>query len=124
MSETALPDLKIIELAQGVAAPYCVKLLGDLGADVVKIEPPTGDGSRRIGPFPDDVPDPERSGQYLYLNTNKRSVSLDVAHPAGHELLLELIGAPICSSPIGLRSNSRPSIYRTSGSRASIPGSS
>ena len=92
MSETALPDLKIIELAQGVAAPYCVKLLGDLGADVVKIEPPTGDGSRRIGPFPDDVPDPERSGQYLYLNTNKRSVSLDVAHPAGHELLLELIG--------------------------------
>ena len=92
MSETALADLRIIEFAQGVAAPYCAKLLGDLGADVVKAEPPDGDRSRRTGPFPGDVPDPERSGQYLYLNTNKRSVALDPASGEGRALLLELIG--------------------------------
>ncbi|HBJ31593.1 MAG TPA: hypothetical protein DDY93_09555, partial [Dehalococcoidia bacterium] len=53
------------------------------GADVIKVEPPTGDESRRLGPFPDDEDDPEASGIFQYLNTNKRCVTLDATTPAG-----------------------------------------
>jgi crotonobetainyl-CoA:carnitine CoA-transferase CaiB-like acyl-CoA transferase len=48
------------------------------GADVIKIEPPQGDAARQTGPFPNDTPDPEASGLFLYLNTGKRSVTLDL----------------------------------------------
>ncbi len=69
-----------------VAAPYCAKLLGDLGADVIKLERPgTGDRSRLLGPFPQDVPHAERSALFLYLNTSKRSVTLDLASQTGRE---------------------------------------
>ncbi len=72
MSEQALSHLKVIELSNFVCGPYCAKLLADLGAEVIKIEPPgAGDGSRRRGPFLNDTPDPETSGLFLYLNTNK-----------------------------------------------------
>ncbi len=74
----ALSDLAVLELAQDVAGPWCGKLLADLGADVIKVEPPGGDCSRRHGPFPDDLPHPERSGQFLYLNQNKRGITLDL----------------------------------------------
>lgn len=86
MAERALSDLKIVELAQGAAGPYCVKLLADLGAETIKVEPPGGDRSRRHGPFPGDVVDPEKSGQFLYLNTNKRSIVLDLARPADRDV--------------------------------------
>ena len=76
-----------------VAAPYCGKLLASLGADVVKVEPPkSGDPSRRRGPFPGDSPHPERSGTFLYLNTGKRGVTLDVDDPQGREMLRQLAG--------------------------------
>ena len=55
-----LAGLRIIELADETGQ-FCGKLLGDLGADVVKIEPPGGEPCRRVGPFLDDIPDPERS---------------------------------------------------------------
>ena len=74
----ALAGLRVLELAENVAAPYCAKLLADLGADVIKIERPGGDPSRRRGPFPDDQPHPERSALFLYLNTSKRSKVLDL----------------------------------------------
>ena len=74
-----------------MAVPYCGKLLASLGADVVKIEPPkTGDPSRRRGPFPGDDPNPERSGSFLYLNTGKRGVTLDVDDPQGRKMLRQL----------------------------------
>lgn len=71
MAGKALQGVRVIELAQVVCGPYCAKLLADLGAEVVKIEEPLiGDEARRRGPFLDDMPHPERSGLFLYLNTN------------------------------------------------------
>ena len=78
-----LAGLSVIELGDGTAGPYAAKLLGDFGAEVVKIEDPTGDSTRRRGPFPDGKMDPEASGLYLYLNLNKYGVSLDIGKPAG-----------------------------------------
>src|SRR5262245_34594985 len=66
---TALGHLQVLEVGDGVGAAYATKLLADLGADVVKIEPPgRGDATRRRGPFPGGVPHPEKSGLFLYLN--------------------------------------------------------
>ena len=88
---SALAGLRVVELGSMVAAPYCGKLLASLGADVVKVEPPkAGDPSRRRGPFPSDSPHPERSGIFLYLNTGKRGVTLDVDDPQGREMLRQL----------------------------------
>ncbi len=88
---TALAGLRVLEIGAMVAVPYCGKLLASLGADVVKIEPPkTGDPSRIRGPFPGDNPHPERSGTFLYLNTGKRSITLDVDDPQGRHMLWEL----------------------------------
>ena len=80
-----------MELAGIVAAPFCGKLLAALGAGVLKIEPPnTGDPSRRRGPFPGDVPHIERSGTFLYLNTGKRGLTLNVDDSQGRIILGEL----------------------------------
>ena len=92
MSDSALAGIRIIELAQGVAGPYCGKLLADAGAEVIKVEPPeAGDCSRNLGPFPDDIPDREKSGLYLHLNTNKKSVSLDAGTASGRTILKRLL---------------------------------
>ena len=91
MPDTALNDLRIIELAEGVAGPYCGKLFADLGADVIKVEPPGGDRARRAGPFKDGEPNPEGSGLFLYLNTNKRGVTADVTTDEGREAVLGLL---------------------------------
>ncbi|HVS63060.1 MAG TPA: CoA transferase [Thermoanaerobaculia bacterium] len=84
-----LARIRVVELASdllgGVAVAYAGKLLADFGADVFKVEPPTGDPTRREGPFPPDaVGDLERSALFLYLNTSKRSIALDggVAGPS------------------------------------------
>ncbi|MDP3767541.1 MAG: CoA transferase, partial [Dehalococcoidia bacterium] len=61
-------------------------------ADVIKIEPPEGDRARRLGPFPDDLPDPEKSGLFLHLNTGKKSVTLDVSVTSGQVILKKLLG--------------------------------
>jgi crotonobetainyl-CoA:carnitine CoA-transferase CaiB-like acyl-CoA transferase len=74
----ALAGLRVLELSENVAAPYCAKLFADLGADVIKIERPGGDPSRQRGPFPADEPHAERSALFLYLNTSKRSQVLDL----------------------------------------------
>ena len=88
-----LGGLKVLELCNLVAGPYCAKLLGDLGAEVIKIEPPDGgDDARRRGPFLGDDPHCEKSGLYLYLNTNKLGVTLDVRTEMGKRLFKELVG--------------------------------
>ena len=92
MSDKALTGLKVIELADFIAGPYCAKLLADFGAEVVKIEKPgTGDEARQRGPFPDHLPDPEKSGLFLYLNTNKLSITLDIETVTGQHILKEVL---------------------------------
>ena len=87
-----LHGVRVLELGGYVSAPYCGRLLADYGADVIKIEPPgAGDEARRMGPFVGDDPHPEKSIPFLYLNTNKRGVTLDVATVAGAGLLDRLL---------------------------------
>jgi crotonobetainyl-CoA:carnitine CoA-transferase CaiB-like acyl-CoA transferase len=90
MSE-ALTGVRVLDLAGGVAGGYCSKLLADLGADVILVEPPEGDPCRRLGPFPDDGEDPERSGLPLYLHAGKRSVVADLCGAEGQALLRRLV---------------------------------
>src|SRR5205085_2465484 len=75
----ALAGLRVVEIAGEIAGPYCTKLLADLGAEVIKIEPPTGDPLRDWGPFPGGVHDPEKSGMFEYLNAGKRGATIDLA---------------------------------------------
>jgi crotonobetainyl-CoA:carnitine CoA-transferase CaiB-like acyl-CoA transferase len=90
-----LAGLRVVEIGS-VNGQYCGKLLADMGADVIKVEPPAGDEARRVGPFADDIPDPNRSLFYWYYNTNKRGVTLDIEHPDGRALLVRLLaGADI-----------------------------
>ncbi len=88
---TALSDLRVLELAGHVAGPFCGKLFASFGADVIKIEPPGGDVARSLGPFRDGEPDPEASGLFLYLNANKRGITLDVQTPHGQGLFRRLV---------------------------------
>ncbi len=81
----------MLEVGDGVGPAYATKLIADLGADVVKIESPGGDAARRRGPFPNDTPHPERSGLFLYLNANKRGITLDLTRPAGRAALDRLV---------------------------------
>lgn len=86
-----LGSLCVIELGGGVSAPMVGKLLADLGATVVKVEPPGGEAGRWRGPFRDHRSAPEASGTFLHLNSNKRSVVLDLSLPAGRASLEALI---------------------------------
>ena len=89
---SALSGVKVLELCQMVAGPYATKLLADLGAEVIKIEPPDqGDPARNRGPFADDIPHQERSGLFLYLNTNKLGITLNIERRGARELLDKLI---------------------------------
>lgn len=78
----ALDDLRVIELCDERGA-WAGKLLADMGADVIKLEPPEGDATRNYEPFVDDVPDPEKSLYFWYYNTSKRSVVIDLATRQG-----------------------------------------
>src|SRR5271169_4824131 len=86
-----LNGISVIECGEGVAASFATKLMADLGADVIKVEPPEGDITRRYGPFPGNVPDPEKSGLFIYLNTNKRGVTLDLALDKDRAALYSLL---------------------------------
>ena len=83
-----LSDLRVVDLTRVLAGPYLAMMLGDMGAEVIKIEQPgSGDDTRRWGP-------PYINGEstyYLAVNRNKRSVTLDLKHPRGRELLLHLV---------------------------------
>lgn len=92
MDDTALNSYKVLEVGHYVAAPYCGKLLAGFGAEVIKIEKPgVGDGARRVGPFLKDIPDPETSALYLWLNTNKKSVTLDLKSETGQSIFLQMV---------------------------------
>jgi crotonobetainyl-CoA:carnitine CoA-transferase CaiB-like acyl-CoA transferase len=91
MPDLALEGIRVVDLSQGIAGPYCTRLLADLGADVIKIEPPEGDYARRLGPFPNDIPHPDRGGLFLHLNGNKKSVTLDIETASGRVVLRKLL---------------------------------
>lgn len=85
-----LEGLTVLEAGQGISAAYCTFLMAALGADVVKVEPLGGDETRRLGPFPSDVPDRERSALFLTLNRNKRSIAIDLDTATGQELFRQI----------------------------------
>jgi crotonobetainyl-CoA:carnitine CoA-transferase CaiB-like acyl-CoA transferase len=86
-----LAGLRVLELADE-KGQFCGKLLGDLGADVVKIEPPGGEPNRHVGPFLDDIPHPERSLSFWHYNTSKRSITLHLATADGRQIFSRLAG--------------------------------
>jgi crotonobetainyl-CoA:carnitine CoA-transferase CaiB-like acyl-CoA transferase len=89
VTESALDDIRVIDLA-GEMGVYATKLLADLGADVIRIEPPDGDPLRDIGPFWHDEQAADHSLSFFNFNTNKRSITLDLAKPEGRALFEKL----------------------------------
>lgn len=87
----ALSDVRVLDLGQGVAAAYCTRLLADLGARVILVEPPAGIRLRREGPFHRDRPGPERGALFHHLARGKESVTLDLHTPTGRALFLRLV---------------------------------
>lgn len=85
----ALRGVKVVDLSRVLGGPYCTQILGDHGADVIKIEPPSGDETRGWGP-----PFREEDGAasyFLGVNRNKRGMALDLRQEAGREVLLRLL---------------------------------
>ena len=85
-----LSGVTVLDISTGLEGSYCTKLLADYGARAIKIEPPSGEPIRREGPFPGDVPDLEKSGLFLFLNTSKEGVTLDISSQTGIEILKKL----------------------------------
>ena len=99
-----LDRVRVLDLA-GEEGLLCGRILGDLGADVIKIEPPGGDPVRNKGPFYKAVPHPERSLLWFALNANKRGITLNIQTTQGKEIyrnLLEKTDVVIDASPPGL----------------------
>ena len=87
----ALAGLRVIDLTQMLAGPYCTMLLGDQGAEVIKVEPLDGDSTRTFGPFlPDDVSH-HYGGYFQSTNRNKKSIAIDLKNPEGTALLRRLV---------------------------------
>ena len=91
-----LKGLRILDMTRILAGPTCTQILGDFGADVIKIERPgAGDDSRKWGPpFVKDADgnDTSESAYYLCVNRNKRSLTVDITKPEGQEIILKLAG--------------------------------
>ena len=87
-----LSGYRVLDLGSGISAPWCTKILADYGAEVIKVETPgLGDATRRMGPFAGDEPDPEKSLTFLYLNTNKKSVTVDPTSVSGRKLFYRMV---------------------------------
>lgn len=114
-----LEGLVALDLTQVLSGPYCTRLLADLGADVIKVEPPSGDVARTWGPYPgvdpasgrhersgrptgggqaSDDSRPSHGGYFTSVNRDKRSVCLDRQGPADRETLLSSWHTPACRS--------------------------
>lgn len=99
-----LSGVRVLDLGEGVSAPCAARTLAWLGADVIKVEPPGGDFSRAVGPFPGGVPDSEKSALFLAMNAGKRGVSLDMDAADGRRRLLDLAASAhvvIDNHPLG-----------------------
>src|SRR3972149_1233568 len=92
MAIGALDGIPVLDRGTDIPGPYCAKMLADYGAEVIKIEDPAGgDPARRPRPSPGDIPPPEKSGLFLHLNTNKRSVTLNLKTATGRDIFLDLV---------------------------------
>ena len=88
MSTGTLPleGVKVLDLSRFIACPFCAMLLADMGADVVKVERPSGEDARGMAPFYEG-----ESAYILHFNRNKRGITLDTRSERGRELLADLI---------------------------------
>src|SRR5436189_3623710 len=85
-AEGPLAGVRIIDLTSVLMGPYATQIMADLGADVIKVEPPTGDTTRGVGP----MRNPGMGPIFLHVNRNKRSVVLDLKKPGGVDALVAL----------------------------------
>ena len=86
-SPGALAGIRVVDLSRVLGGPYCTQMLGDHGADVIKVEPPQGDETRGWGPpFQGDA-----ASYYIGVNRNKRGIALDLAKPEGRDVLFRLL---------------------------------
>ena len=88
-AEKFLEGYRVLDLCDETGQ-FCGKILGDLGADVIKIEPPCGDPARNKGPFYHDMPHPEKSLHWFFTNLNKRGITLNLETAAGRDIFLKL----------------------------------
>ena len=91
MEERTLDGIRVVEVGEMVSAPYCARLMAALGAEVIKVEPPEGDGARANGPFPGGEPHLEKSGLFLAMNLDKKGVTLDVTSAEGTRVFRRLV---------------------------------
>ena len=89
-SESLLEGCRVLDLTDE-KGHLCGKVLGDFGADVIKVEKPGGDASRNTGPFFDDIPDPEKSLSWFASNTSKRGITLNIESPEGKDVFTRLV---------------------------------
>lgn len=88
---SALAGLKVIDLTQALAGPYCTMILADLGADVLKVEAPDGDMTRKVGPYPADDRLRVYGAYFQSVNRNKRSIALDLKREKGRDIVKRLV---------------------------------
>lgn len=86
-----LRGVRVVDLTQALAGPFCTMLLGDLGADVIKVEPPQGDIPRFGGPFMEEDAERAFGGYFASINRNKRGIVLNLAEEQDRTILLELV---------------------------------
>ena len=91
MIKGALEGVRVLDLSEDIAGCFCARLLGDYGAEVVKLEPHSGAALRRIGPFYKDDPHPEKSLLFFILNLNKMGATLDIESETGQKIFKELV---------------------------------
>jgi CoA:oxalate CoA-transferase len=91
MRYSALSDVRVVDLSHLIAGPYATKLLADMGAEVIKVEPPWGESARKLGPLPKGAAAPERGGLFAFLNQNKLGITLNLKDARGRELLAKLL---------------------------------
>ncbi|MBI2533990.1 MAG: CoA transferase [Deltaproteobacteria bacterium] len=104
LQPSALSHLRVVELG-GIPASYATRLLADLGADVIKVEPPGGDPNRTLPPYAGNIEHPERSLAFINANTNKRSIVLDLENSSSErEVFAKLLGSAqlfVEATPLG-----------------------
>ncbi|MGY8997740.1 MAG: CoA transferase, partial [Alphaproteobacteria bacterium] len=87
----ALSKVRVLDLTQMMAGPYCTMMLADQGADVIKIEAPSGEVARGYGPFLDDDADRHYGGYFQSINRNKRSIVIDLKSDQGKDVFRRLV---------------------------------
>jgi crotonobetainyl-CoA:carnitine CoA-transferase CaiB-like acyl-CoA transferase len=91
MRYSSLRNTRVVDLTHHIAGPYATRLLAEAGADVIKVEPPWGEGARKAGPHRNGTSNGDRGGRFAFLNTNKYGVTLNLKHPRGVELLMRML---------------------------------